>query len=410
MFKSAIDTFMGKSFKKEENGKADVSSTYNEMSLSMHMSGGSYTLSVSNRKRKWGGILGFTGPAAMTQGMQTCIGAALDGASFCPGKSYGFRFNMKARGLGSTWLRGGGSTWLWQPSNSSKSRGAGKPAPCRPIVLERLGENVTEKGSEFQVLQAPSTMPSPSVSIECECWSTSRKPMATILSLVAGVSTEYKNVLRQNRALEANKFGYEYCEFSHTFDETRAPAWSKILAMEELMRRGRETLIWMDADAYFVTLKSFEDITQVHFDQGKDIVFTDDTGGRPVNSGVFVTRNSPWSKAFWKSVYDVPNPRRRVKTARWHDQAGIYKYRNDKRDDFDRHVAIIPRHIMNSLNGDAPDFIVHQAGSRGSHDVGKYDALLQKGINANSALTKQTRISAGFFTEWASTEQFFVHF
>lgn len=128
MYKNAIDTFMDKVRRNRVNHKAGTSSYYNVMSLDPHgreKDGEAYVLHVSDKPRRWGGIVGFTGPAAMSQGMQACMASALQGAYFCPGKWYGFRLMMKDHGGMSTWHR------------------YGVPAPCRPVVIRRAGNSST---------------------------------------------------------------------------------------------------------------------------------------------------------------------------------------------------------------------------------------------------------------------------
>lgn len=201
-----------------------------------------------------------------------------------------------------------------------------------------------------------------------------------MLSLVVGLNVDFVTALRANRALEADVYGYEYCEYSHKLEDSRDVAWSKVLAIQELLRQGRQNIVWMDADAYFVALKPFADITGPYFGEGRDMVFTDDLEGRPINSGVVVMRNTEWTVSFWQHIWtDFPEA---VHHVFW-EQRAIVLYRQRKPVDFAAHTAIVPHRLMNNVGSYSGEFIAHVAGG---HVNNKYERILPVLELANAQL------------------------
>merc|ERR1711948_74777 len=102
--------------------------------------------------------------------------------------------------------------------------------------------------------------------------------------------------------------------------------------------------------------KHFEDIIRA-VQQDKDFIFTNDfdengeiaSPSSSINAGVYIARNSPWTKHFLKSVYtDFPNPDGQVSEGGRYDQQGIRKYRKRDPADFSRHVSIVGWRSMNT--------------------------------------------------------------
>mmetsp|Transcript_30028 Transcript_30028/g.86146 ORF Transcript_30028/g.86146 Transcript_30028/m.86146 type:complete len:292 (+) Transcript_30028:56-931(+) len=205
----------------------------------------------------------------------------------------------------------------------------------------------------------------------------SRPAKLTMVTLAANLPGDYNTLLRHNRIKEADKFGYEYCEYTHALEDKRDIAWSKVVAIRVLLEHGRKQVAWMDADALIVNPTPFEEITGPHFSPSagarKDLVLTDDfTQDSPINSGVLVTRSTPWSVYFWKSIWeDFPE----AISHSWWEQEAIILFRARRSEDFSKHVAIVPHRLMNSHAGDdaGPNsFVVHAAGG---HQNGKYENL-----------------------------------
>ena len=212
------------------------------------------------------------------------------------------------------------------------------------------------------------------------CFTRASKPTLTIVSLVAGLPADYVAALRENRALEGDAYGYEYCEYNHSLEDSRDVAWSKVVAIRELLKQNKSTLVWMDGDAFFTTRKPFEEFTKPYFDAGKEMVFTDDLpGGSKVNSGVVAMRNTEWTKSFWKHIWeDYPEA---LQDSLWEQKA--IDLHMERHKEVLPHIQIIEHKKMNSVGRDWGPFIAHKAGG---HVSDKYQKLLPRVREANKAM------------------------
>jgi hypothetical protein len=202
----------------------------------------------------------------------------------------------------------------------------------------------------------------------------------TMVSLVAGLPEDYVSELLRNR-LELAQFGsYEYCQYSMVLEQSRDAAWSKVLAISALLAKGRKTVVWIDADAVMIHPKRFEDVLH-ETEHEKELTFTndyDEDGHRAgpsssINTGVCMTRNSPWAKQFWKSIFnDFPE----AINDPWWDQRAVLLYRDRRSSAFDAHANIVGWRLMNTWakEDDGNSFIIHKAGG---HAMGKYIDLLR---------------------------------
>merc|ERR1711933_537789 len=84
----------------------------------------------------------------------------------------------------------------------------------------------------------------------------------------------------------------------------------------------------------------------------------------PINTGVFIVRNHPWSVRFWKSVWeDFPN----AINAKTCEQKAVEMFRAAKPEEFANNTVIIPHRHMNTWirewdkGKSTNDFIVHYA-------------------------------------------------
>lgn len=108
----------------------------------------------------------------------------------------------------------------------------------------------------------------------------------------------------------AQKHDYFFFDGSHWIDTNRPPAWSKIKAVQHLLEEEQcDWVMWTDADTVIMNSdKKIEDFLPA--DPTKDLLVGSDKGGG-FNSGVFVLRNSAWSKRFldqWWNMKSFVNP------------------------------------------------------------------------------------------------------
>eukprot|EP00527_Entomoneis_sp_CCMP2396_P006523 CAMPEP_0198141074 /NCGR_PEP_ID=MMETSP1443-20131203/4145_1 /TAXON_ID=186043 /ORGANISM="Entomoneis sp., Strain CCMP2396" /LENGTH=346 /DNA_ID=CAMNT_0043803697 /DNA_START=90 /DNA_END=1130 /DNA_ORIENTATION=+ len=108
----------------------------------------------------------------------------------------------------------------------------------------------------------------------------------------------------QNKIDYARKHGYQLFDGSDLIDTTRPPAWSKILAVAQLMDEDKcDWIMWTDADT--VVMNSDQKIENfLPSDPSKHLLVGSDNGGG-YNSGVFLLRNTEWSRQFLSDWWDM---------------------------------------------------------------------------------------------------------
>ena len=155
----------------------------------------------------------------------------------------------------------------------------------------------------------------------------------------------------------ANKYeytqlhGYTLFDGSHLIDPSRPPAWSKITVVQHLLQQNLcDWVMWMDADTIImndkIPVSSFLPQDTTH-----DFLVVDDKGGG-YNSGVFLFRNTEWSKKFLDRWWNMKRFVRPAGLSLSGDNAAL-KYilaemeTNTK--DFHDHVLAPPRCTFNSF-------------------------------------------------------------
>jgi len=202
----------------------------------------------------------------------------------------------------------------------------------------------------------------------CECFSTSKSPKLTVLSATVGLEAEYVAALRENRAIVADAYDYEFCEVSSNLSGDRYPVWTKVKAIQALLERGEQRVVaWMDADAFFVVKKPFDAVrtndNEPIFELGKDLILTNDhpQGDRcGINLGVLVTNSSEWSRSFWQAIWDRKGPA--TDAMGLEEQSAVCLYRSEHGADFSQHARVIAHEKMNNVGHTDAKFIAHMAG------------------------------------------------
>ncbi len=141
----------------------------------------------------------------------------------------------------------------------------------------------------------------------------------------------YGDLARKINLEYAKKHGYEFLHFRDRMSK-RDPQWDKLLAVKKCLETKGENgdyaynfVVWIDADAYFndqdMTMETF-----VH--PGHDLIFCDAAWGNAANAGVFLAKNSDWSREFfdlWWKMGEGSNLMHNL----YHEQEvfdGIFKY------------------------------------------------------------------------------------
>ena len=151
----------------------------------------------------------------------------------------------------------------------------------------------------------------------------------------------------QNKQDYANKHGYFLFDGSDHMDPSRPPAWSKIKAVKYLLDYEHcDWVMWTDADTVIMNSEvRIDDFLPA--DSTKDMLVGSDKGGG-YNSGVFLFRNTEWSKQFldkWWSMTDFVRPPGLSLSG---DNSAM-KALLGNMVDFDDHVLSPPRCTFNSF-------------------------------------------------------------
>lgn len=106
-----------------------------------------------------------------------------------------------------------------------------------------------------------------------------------------------------NKLGYAQKHGYQLWDESDRVDPNRPPAWSKPLAVQRLFREEEcDWVVWMDADTVIMNSEQrLEHVLPEHY----DLVITGDLHEPRKNNGVWMLRNSDWSRRFLDEWYNM---------------------------------------------------------------------------------------------------------
>lgn len=198
-----------------------------------------------------------------------------------------------------------------------------------------------------------------------------------------------KQIISKNHINYANKFNYKYLEYGKTLFNKDAK-WEKIYIIRELLKTDTKYILWIDGDTGFIDCN--KDIQDIIKEYDSDIIISGDHNF-VINSGVFVIKNTKWSKNFIDDmIFIVENKNIQKEIQKYtnlHDQSafiplimgynplfepekiGYYFNKGSGKSDtlikeipqkIKNHVNIIPRQIWNSYYKEKNPFILHCAG------------------------------------------------
>ena len=112
-----------------------------------------------------------------------------------------------------------------------------------------------------------------------------------------------------NHYAYGKKYGYTVIDQSKLLDSTRPPAWSKIRAVQAMLTLYQcEWVLWLDADTVImnssIPLESILPFQDLKENQAIDLIVTTDRR-YTANSGVWLIRNSEWSKQFLRDWWNL---------------------------------------------------------------------------------------------------------
>lgn len=191
-----------------------------------------------------------------------------------------------------------------------------------------------------------------------------RTPGESSLTLITayddGIKDYAQHVIPNQRAF-AKKHKYDYIEYHGNLaldnGHLRAPYWSKIVALDDQLKKTKEGewIVWLDASALFTnTEKNFKEIIE-RYGSDKDIIVTTDPQV-PINNAVFLIRNSPWTKKWIKQVWKKSDLAMGGKGRCWSGDKPICHYEQqamteiwENDSEVRKHTALIPNKLMNSF-------------------------------------------------------------
>jgi mannan polymerase II complex MNN10 subunit len=107
-----------------------------------------------------------------------------------------------------------------------------------------------------------------------------------------------------NHEKYAKKHGYTIVDNSPLLDQSRPPAWSKILAVQAMMQDFNCLwVMWLDADV-LVMNSSIKIESLLPSEKDIDLIVTTDRRFT-ANSGVWIIRNSPWGREFLAEWWEM---------------------------------------------------------------------------------------------------------
>lgn len=153
----------------------------------------------------------------------------------------------------------------------------------------------------------------------------------------------------KNKQDYVDKHGYQLFDESKYLDKSRPPAWSKILAVQRLLKEEQcEWVWWVDADTVIMNSeRRVEDFLPAPDSTQSLILSPDHSGG--YNSGGFLIRNTPWALKFVEDWWSMKNYIKPHGLSRSGDQDSFKAYLAALGSEFDKHAAVPPRCTFNSF-------------------------------------------------------------
>lgn len=192
-----------------------------------------------------------------------------------------------------------------------------------------------------------------------------------IAVLTLAIGKEYQEKVKlgiESKQKYCQTHGYDFLYSTQLQDLSRHIYWSKIVwVLMAMDHTNYKWIAWIDADTLIMNRGiQLEDL----IDDRYDIIINNDRNG--FNSGVFLVKNSEWSRNFFSRVYNRTDCLRHI----FPEQQAMNLELIEKKE-IGRHAKLVPQRFMNSYhngfsNGSVSelyqtgDFILHFAGV---HDV-----------------------------------------
>lgn len=118
-------------------------------------------------------------------------------------------------------------------------------------------------------------------------------------------SSELISRVIKNRETYCKRHGYSLLNGNPLVDKSRPIAWSKLLAMKHFLSTNKfDYLLYLDMDVVVMNFDLRLDLFIQGTSDKADLVMTNDWSG--LNTGVWLARNSEWTKDFLSLAYNQP--------------------------------------------------------------------------------------------------------
>lgn len=153
----------------------------------------------------------------------------------------------------------------------------------------------------------------------------------------------------ENKRKYAARHGYRLFDESNQLDRSRPASWSKIRAVQRLLNQEAcDWVFWLDADTVVMnSYKKVEDFLPAA--DAIDILLSPDDGGG-YNAGVWLVRNSEWTRNFLQEWWDMKSFVKPPGLAKSGDNDALkYKTAHLMEDNDKTHIGAPPRCTFNSF-------------------------------------------------------------
>ena len=213
--------------------------------------------------------------------------------------------------------------------------------------------------------------------------------MYTMKLLTLAIGEDFRKSLAKaldSKKAYCTKQGYECIIGGEAFwDRERPIPWSKIPFLLHVLSKSEEgELVFMsDADVLITNLDlRIEDHVAPLLPSGKDLLLTIDSCGH-INDGNILIRNTPWTRDFWKRVYEQTDLIYHV----WWENAAVIKLLEQNASDFAKTEVTNKCRTFNAYIQGLPglplwergDFLVHFAGIYDPRRMNEFISQIEEG-------------------------------
>jgi len=166
---------------------------------------------------------------------------------------------------------------------------------------------------------------------------------------------EFSQPIFESNKKYCDKYNFDFIYEDKVLDNTRHPAWSKILLLERELQKYYDYVIWIDDDILIMNYNiDFRDIIDKY--KPENIMIDDNLniGEWNINTGIIVCKNNDKTKEMLREVWDTAKPE--------HYFGGVWE--NETMNELRHKYTIIPHRTIQTFKHcyREGDFSIHFAG------------------------------------------------